>query len=115
MLVSAKVSSSARAETINITAGQNGYDHISIAVNSVEETMEKIKAYPVTPINDHWFSLPDGTRDRTETSGKLESERLILFQQTFDNFFQFITDLDVLWTDFCTVVAGCTWDQRDLL
>ena len=24
--------------------------------------MEKIKAYPVTPINDHWFSLPDGTK-----------------------------------------------------
>ena len=27
-----------------------------------EKTMEKIKAYPVKPINDHWFSLPDGTR-----------------------------------------------------
>ena len=49
------------AETIN-TDGQNGYDHISIAVDSVEETMEKIKAYPATPINDHWFSLPNGTR-----------------------------------------------------
>ena len=48
-------------ENINITA-ENGYDHISIAVDSVEETMEKIKAYPVTPINDHWFSLPDGTK-----------------------------------------------------
>ena len=35
---------------------------ISIAVDSVEKTMEKIKAYPVKPINDHWFSLPDGTR-----------------------------------------------------
>ena len=32
-------------------------DHISIAVDSVEETMEKIKAYPATPINDHWFSF----------------------------------------------------------
>ena len=48
-------------ENINITA-ENGYDHISIAVDSVEETMEKIKAYPVTPINDHWFSLPEGTQ-----------------------------------------------------
>ena len=48
-------------ENINITA-ENGYVHISIAVDSVEETMEKIKAYPVTPINDHWFSLPDGTK-----------------------------------------------------
>ena len=34
----------------------------AIAVDSVEKTMEKIKAYPVKPINDHWFSLPDGTR-----------------------------------------------------
>ena len=42
--------------------GQNGYDHISIAVDSVEETMEKIKAYPTTTINDHWFSLPNGTK-----------------------------------------------------
>ena len=42
--------------------GQNGYDHISIAVNSIPETMEKIKAYPTTAINDHWFSLPNGTR-----------------------------------------------------
>ena len=33
-------------ENINITA-ENGYVHIS---------------YPVTPINDHWFSLPDGTK-----------------------------------------------------
>ena len=24
--------------------------------------MKKIKAYPVTPINDHWFSLPNGTK-----------------------------------------------------
>ena len=52
-------------ENINITA-ENGYDHISIAVDSVEETMEKIKAYPVTPINDHWFSLPDGTKIELE-------------------------------------------------
>ena len=44
------------------TEAENGYDHISIAVDSVEETMEKIKAYSVKPINDHWFSLPDGTR-----------------------------------------------------
>ena len=44
------------------TDAENGYDHISIAVDSVEKTMEKIKAYPVKPINDHWFSLPDGTR-----------------------------------------------------
>lgn len=48
-------------ENINITA-ENGYDHISIAVDSVEETMKKLKAYPVAPINDHWFSLPDGTK-----------------------------------------------------
>lgn len=44
------------------TAAENGYDHISIAVDSVPEIMEKIKAYPVTIINDHWFSLPDGTK-----------------------------------------------------
>ena len=44
------------------TDAENGYDHISIAVDSVEKTMEKIKAYPVKPINDHWVSLPDGTR-----------------------------------------------------
>ena len=48
-------------EEIN-TEGENGYDHISIAVDSVEETMEKIKAYPVKAINDHWFSLPNGTK-----------------------------------------------------
>lgn len=48
-------------EEIN-TEGENGYDHISIAVDSVEETMEKIKAYPVKEINDHWFSLPNGTK-----------------------------------------------------
>ena len=28
------------------TDAENGYDHISIAVDSVEKTMEKIKAYP---------------------------------------------------------------------
>ena len=44
------------------TEGENGYDHISIAVDSVEETMEKIKVYPVKEINDHWFSLPNGTK-----------------------------------------------------
>ena len=54
-------SSSAKMEEIN-TEGENGYDHISIAVDSVEETMEKIKAYPVKAINDHWFSLPNGTK-----------------------------------------------------
>ena len=48
-------------EEIN-TEGENGYDHISIAVDSVEETMEKIKVYPVKVINDHWFSLPNGTK-----------------------------------------------------
>ena len=41
---------------------ENGYDHISIAVESESEIMEKIKAYPVKAINDHWFSLPNGTR-----------------------------------------------------
>ena len=40
-------------ENVN-TDGQNSYDHISIAVDSVEETMEKI--------NDHWFFLPNGTK-----------------------------------------------------
>ena len=49
------------AENID-TSAENGYDHISIAVESVEETMEKIRSYPVKPINDHWFALPDGTR-----------------------------------------------------
>ena len=43
-------------------SSENGYDHISLAVDSVPEIMEKIKAYPVTPINDHWFSLPNGTK-----------------------------------------------------
>ena len=43
-------------------SAENGYDHISLAVDSVPEIMEKIKAYPVTPINDHWFSLPNGTK-----------------------------------------------------
>ena len=33
-----------------------------ISVDSVPEIMKKIKAYPVTPINDHWFSLPNGTK-----------------------------------------------------
>ena len=28
----------------------------------MEKTMEKIKAYPTTAINDHWFSLSNGTR-----------------------------------------------------
>ncbi len=44
------------------TEAENGYDHISIAVESEAEIMEKIKAYPVKAINDHWFSLPDGTK-----------------------------------------------------
>ena len=43
-------------------SSENGYDHISLAVDSVPEIMKKIKAYPVTPINDHWFSLPNGTK-----------------------------------------------------
>lgn len=43
-------------------ASENGYDHISIAVDSEVEIMEKIKAYPVKAINDHWFSLPNGTK-----------------------------------------------------
>ena len=43
-------------------ASENGYDHISIAVDSETEIMEKIKAYPVKAINDHWFSLPNGTK-----------------------------------------------------
>ena len=43
-------------------ASENGYDHISIAVDSEAEIMENIKAYPVKAINDHWFSLPNGTK-----------------------------------------------------
>ena len=43
-------------------ASENGYDHISIAVDSEAEIMEKIKAYQVKAINDHWFSLPNGTK-----------------------------------------------------
>lgn len=43
-------------------ASENGYDHISIAVDSEAEIMEKIKAYPIKAINDHWFSLPNGTK-----------------------------------------------------
>ncbi len=41
---------------------ENGYDHISIAVNRVEEVMERVKTYPVEIINDHWFALPNGTK-----------------------------------------------------
>lgn len=48
-------------EKIDVTM-ENGYDHISIAVDSVPEIMEKIKAYPTKEINDHWFSLPNGTK-----------------------------------------------------
>ena len=33
-----------------------------IAVDSEAEIMENIKAYPVKAINDHWFSLPNGTK-----------------------------------------------------
>ena len=40
----------------------NGYDHISIAVDRVEEVMERVKTYPVEIINDHWFALPNGTK-----------------------------------------------------
>ena len=43
-------------------ASENGYDHISIAVDAEAEIMDKIKAYPVKAINDHWFSLPNGTK-----------------------------------------------------
>ena len=43
-------------------ASENGYDHISIAEDSEAEIMEKIKAYPIKAINDHWFSLPNGTK-----------------------------------------------------
>ena len=28
----------------------------------LNKTMEKIKAYPVKAINDHWFLLPNGTK-----------------------------------------------------
>ena len=49
------------ATEISVSA-ENGYDHISLAVDSVPEIMKKIKAYPVTPINDRWFSLPNGTK-----------------------------------------------------
>ena len=52
---------SSYATEISVSA-ENGYDHISLAVDSVPEIMKKIKAYPVTPINDHWFSLPNGTK-----------------------------------------------------
>ena len=31
-------------------------------LDSETEIMEKIKAYPVKAINDHWFSLPNGTK-----------------------------------------------------
>ena len=48
-------------EAVN-TEAENGYDHISIAVESEAEIMEKIKAYPMKAINDHWFSMPNGTR-----------------------------------------------------
>lgn len=41
---------------------ENGYDHISIAVDRVEEVMERVKTYPVEIINDHWFALPNGTK-----------------------------------------------------
>lgn len=41
---------------------ENGYDHISIAVDRVEEVMEHVKTYPVEIINDHWFALPNGTK-----------------------------------------------------
>ena len=51
-------------------ASENGYDHISIAVDSEAEIMEKIKAYPVKAINDHWFSLPNGTK--IELNPKIE-------------------------------------------
>ena len=44
------------------TSNENGYDHISIAVDEVETVMERVKAYPVEIINDHWFSLPNGTK-----------------------------------------------------
>ena len=49
------------AETIE-EKNENGYDHISIAVDRVEEVMECVKAYPVEIINDHWFALPNGTK-----------------------------------------------------
>ncbi len=58
---SKKGSSYAKQQKISVSA-ENGYDHISLAVDSVPEIMKKIKAYPVTPINDHWFSLPNGTK-----------------------------------------------------
>ena len=49
------------AEAIN-TGTENGYDHISIAVEAESEIMERIKAYPVKAINDHWFLLPGGLK-----------------------------------------------------
>ena len=49
------------AEKID-TEAQNGYGHISIAVESVSETMEKLTGYPVKVMNDHWFQLPNGTK-----------------------------------------------------
>ena len=44
-----------------------------IAVDSEAEIMEKIKAYPVKAINDHWFSLPNGTKIEAKTAGRVES------------------------------------------
>lgn len=41
---------------------ENGVHHISIAVNKIERTMEKIKSYNTIPIDDHWFKLPNGVK-----------------------------------------------------
>ena len=60
-------------EEIN-TEGENGYDHISIAVDSVEETMEKIKAYPVKSNQRPLVLIAEWNENRIKTSGKLEGK-----------------------------------------
>ncbi|NWO20342.1 VOC family protein [Oribacterium sp. oral taxon 102] len=40
----------------------NGYDHISIAVEDIPGTMAKAEEYGAKRINDHWFFLQDGAR-----------------------------------------------------
>ena len=61
------------ATEISVSA-ENGYDHISLAVDSVPEIMKKIKAYPVTPINEPLVLTSKRNKNRIKASFRLEIE-----------------------------------------
>ena len=60
-------------EEIN-TEGENGYDHISIAVDSVEETMGKDQGLSGKSNQRPLVLIAEWNENRIKTSGKLEGK-----------------------------------------